>query len=247
MTATPKFSVAIPAYNEADYLPRLLDSIDAARERYAGGRDAIEAIVGNNASTDATPAIARDRGCVVADVEKRVIAAARNGAAAVARGAILCFVDADTVVHPETFNAIERTMRTGKCVVGATGARMERMSFGIGVVWLLLVPMTRLLGMDTGVVFCRREDFAAVGGYREELSYAEDVEFLYRLKRLGRGRGQRFVRPTGAPAIVSTRKFDQHGDWHFFTRFGRLPFQFLFARTRFQKSMHDYFYEARNK
>ena len=184
---TIRFSVIIPAYNEAGYLPRLLDSLELARDRYRGGRHTIEVIVGNNGSTDETAALAMARGCTVVDVEKRAIAAARNGAARSARGEILCFVDADSVVHPDTFNAIEEVMQAGRCIVGATGVRLERMSLGIRVTWVLLVPLTRLLAVDTGVVFCRREDFEAVGGYREELLAAEDVDFLFRIKRLGRG------------------------------------------------------------
>jgi len=36
-----RFSIIIPAYNEEQYLPRLLDSIELARSAYFGGRDAI--------------------------------------------------------------------------------------------------------------------------------------------------------------------------------------------------------------
>lgn len=43
-----KFSVVIPAYNEEQYLPRLLDSIEVARSNYSGGREEIEVIVGDN-------------------------------------------------------------------------------------------------------------------------------------------------------------------------------------------------------
>ena len=104
----PDISLVIPAYNEATCLPRLLDTIAAARDRYKGGRDAIEVIVADNGSTDDTAAIAKARGCVVAPVAKRMIAASRNGGAAAATAPILCFVDADMQIHPDTFNAIAR-------------------------------------------------------------------------------------------------------------------------------------------
>src|SRR5207248_993368 len=39
-----KFSVIIPAYNEEQYLPRLLKSIELARSNYSGGRGEIEII-----------------------------------------------------------------------------------------------------------------------------------------------------------------------------------------------------------
>ena len=72
--------------------------------------------------------------------------------------------------------------------------------------------------MSTGVVFCRRADFDAVGGYDQRRDFAEDVAFLWALRRLGKSRGQRLIRLTAVKAIVSMRKFDQHGDWHCFTK-----------------------------
>jgi glycosyltransferase involved in cell wall biosynthesis len=213
--ADPRFSVVIPAFNEERYLPRLLDSLDVAREAY-GGTDAVEVIVADNASTDGTARIAEERGCRVVRVERRVIAAARNGGAAVARGEIFAFVDADMRVHRRTFEAVDRALATGRAVAGASGVRLERMSPGLAVTWLMLIPMVVLTGMDTGVVFCRREDFAAVGGYDESRLVAEDVAFLLALRRLGRARGRRLVRLRGVKAVASTRKFDQFGDWHYF-------------------------------
>ncbi len=101
-----RLSLVIPAYNEAQLLPRLLDTIDIARARYSGGAEAIEVVVADNGSTDSTATIASARGCRVAAVAKRMIGASRNGGAALATAPILCFVDADMQVHPETFNAI---------------------------------------------------------------------------------------------------------------------------------------------
>lgn len=241
----PVFSVVIPAYNEVALLPRLLDSLDVARARYRGGADAVEIVVGNNGSTDATGEIARARGCVVVEVMTRAIAAARNGAARAARGEVLCFVDADSIVHEATFDEIERVMEAGRCVVGATGVRMERMSIGIAVMWALLVPMTRLLAVDTGVVFCRREDFEAIGGYREELLAGEDVDLLLRLKRLGRRRGQKFVRTDAARTITSARKFDRHGDWHFLWQTALMPLRLLRGRAGLRSFIQSYWYDDR--
>jgi glycosyltransferase involved in cell wall biosynthesis len=211
----PRISIVIPAYNEAKLLPRLLDSIDVARGEY-GDRASVEVIVADNASTDATARIARERGCRVAAVAKRVIAASRNGGAAIARGGILAFIDADSQVHPRTFVEIERALADPRIVGGATGVRMERMSTGIALTYSLLVPFVWITGMDTGVVFCRKADFDAVGGYDETRIIAEDVAFLWSLRRLGRSRGQRLVRLRRVKALGSTRKFDEFGDWHYF-------------------------------
>jgi hypothetical protein len=93
-------------------------------------------------------------------------------------------------VHPDTFDAVDATLATGRYVGGATGVRPERWSPGILATWLLLMPWVVLLRRDTGVVFCRREDFVQVGGYDEARHFREDVALLVALKRLGRARGQ---------------------------------------------------------
>ena len=207
-------SLVIPAYNEARLLPRLLDSVDAACARYG---HSLQIIVADNASTDATAAIATARGCEVARVEKRRIAAVRNGGARLARGEILCFVDADSSIHPGTFDAIDEALAEARVIGGATGVWPERWSVGIAATWMAMMPIVWLTGMDTGVVFCRRVDFEALGGYDEERELAEDVAFMWRLKRLGARRGQTLVRLTHVKAMASMRKFDRHGDWHYFT------------------------------
>ena len=214
----PRYSLIVPAYNEERLLPRLLDSIDVARAAYARNGE-VEVIVADNNSTDRTAGIAAARGCTVVHVDKRVIAAVRNGGARIARGEILSFVDADAQIHPRTFSEIDAALATKRAVGGATGVTLERWSPGIAVTWLIMMPMVLVTGMDTGVVFCRKQDFDAVGGYDENVLIAEDVAFLQALRRLGKVRGQRLTRVTRAKGIASTRKFDEFGDWHFFPLF----------------------------
>lgn len=217
-----RFSVIIPAYNEEHYLPRLIESVEIARKNYAGGPDQIEMIVADNDSTDRTGEIAAGLGARVVHVAKRRIAAARNVGARGASGEILCFVDADSAVHPDTFDVIDQAMKTGRYVWGVTGGKMERMSFPLFVTYWAFMPMVYLTGLDIGLSFCRREDFEAVGGYDESRLYAEDVKFPWALRRLGRTRGQRVVRLPKIKALASTRKFDQFGDWHYFWMFGHM-------------------------
>lgn len=243
LLAEPRISLIIPAYNEEKFLPRLLASVAAARARYRHGAEAVEVIVADNASTDRTGDLAAAKGCRVVPVAKRVIAAARNAGAREARGEIFAFVDADFQIHPETFNAIEASLAEGKSVVGATGVKLERLSLGIGLSYALLVPFAIVLKMDSGVVFCRRQDFEAVGGYNEARRVAEDVQLLLDLKRLGRARGQKFERLSGVKAIASTRKFDRFGDWHYLTAIIPLVYAALFSRSMLDRWIREYFYE----
>ena len=251
----PDISLIIPAYNEAAYLPRLLDSVEVSIFRFHSGAQRIEVIVADNDSTDDTSRIAAQRGCRVAHVSRRLIAAARNGGAAAARGRLVAFADADFRIHPETFNYIDAAMADGRYVGGATGLVMERWSVGIRVTWYVVLPPLWSLGMDGGVWSCRRADFQEVGGFDDSRAFAEDAAFLGRLKRLGAGRrpkqklGTRFAGKklgrTPALAINSARKFDKHGDWHMIRDALRAPFYLLFRRSKIDDYAREYWYEDR--
>ena len=241
----PRISLIIPARNEELLLPRLLDTVEHAREQYRHGRAAIEVIVADNVSTDRTAAIARDRGCQVVTVEKRIIAAVRNGGAASARAEMLAFVDADARIHPQTFNAIDDALGSGRNVAGASGVHLERMSLGIAVTYAFMLSFVWITKMDTGVTFSRRDAFEASGGYRETMLFAEDVRLLVDLRRWGKARGMRLIRTTQAKAIFSMRKFDEFGDWHYVTRMVTLPFRWLLLRRSAEQFVRRYWYDAR--
>ncbi|HEV2021008.1 MAG TPA: glycosyltransferase [Terriglobales bacterium] len=212
-------SVIIPAFNEQAMLPRLIESVHVARGSYSGG---VEIIVADNCSIDDTAQVAKSHGCRVVRVEKKSIGAARNGGAAVATGDILCFVDADSRIHPHTFNAIENAMQDGSIIAGSTSTIPERWSMGIRATYALMMAIAALTRVDTGVVFCRRTDFQEIGGFQESRLFAEDIAFQVALRRLGRRRGQHLTRLTQVKALLSTRKFDEFGEWHLFTMGWRL-------------------------
>lgn len=249
---TPHISVVVPAFNEGQYLPRLLAGLLEAQRRYRHGAAAVEIIVADNGSGDDTVAVAEAHGCTVVFVEPRVIGAVRNGGARAARGDILAFVDADTQVHAETFNAIDDYFASGRRIVGVSGALPERRSLAIDLSWWLLGSLTILLGYGiprsrwecaaTGVVCCRKVDWDSIGGYTERWLFAEDVRLLLALKRLGRRRGQSGGWLRDVPAVFSTRKFDEHGDWHYLTAPARFTFLALFHRAGLSRWVKRYWY-----
>jgi glycosyltransferase involved in cell wall biosynthesis len=239
-----RFSVIIPAYNEERYLPRLLDSIAVAGSNYSGGKDEIEVIVADNDSTDRTAEVATLHSARVVHVAKRRIAAARNGGARAARGEILCFIDAGSAIDPQTFEVIDEAMKSERYVWGVTGARMERMSLPLFITHWMFMPMVLLTGLDTGLSFCRSEDFEIVGGYDETRLYAEDVLFPLALRRLGRSRGQRLARLPRVKALACTRKFDQFGDWHYFWMMGHAVKSLITGNWHDEKLASRYWYDS---
>ena len=235
----PRISLIIPAFNEERELPGLLKSVAVARQRFCDDPEAVEVIVANNASTDRTAELALAQGCTIVHVSHRCIASARNGGAQVACAPVLAFVDADSRLHPQTFNAVEKTL-SPKVVVGATGVRMSRSSLGIAFTMLIVAAVTRIGRTGPGVVFCRRSDWEAVGGFDESYRYAEDVRFQLDLKRLGRTRGQHFAWAKGVRTVTSARKFDRYGDWHVFG----LVWNWLRGPETFNRFVQRYWYDS---
>ena len=88
------FSLIIPAFNEADYLPATLESIQRASEHLQARADVdVEVIVVDNNSTDDTAAIAGAMGARVVHESVKGIRRARNCGASAAQGEVLLFTN----------------------------------------------------------------------------------------------------------------------------------------------------------
>src|SRR5439155_21651863 len=78
-----------------------------------------ELIVVDDGSTDRTVEMARSLGATVVSVNLRKISGARNAGARAARGEVLIFVDADTLVPATTLTAVVKRLRQGAVGGGA--------------------------------------------------------------------------------------------------------------------------------
>ncbi len=119
-----RISVVVPAYNEAAVLPETLARIDA---------EAAEVIVVDNGSTERTAEIAEDAGARVVSEPRRGVARARNAGAAMARGDVLVFVDADVLLPDGALARVARSMSDPGCLGCAfdTEYRPRRRSIGL--------------------------------------------------------------------------------------------------------------------
>lgn len=196
-----RVSAIVPALNEGDAVVATLRAL--APVRTGGG----EIIVVDGGSDDATAARARPH----AD---RVLAAPRgrarqmNAGAAAARGEILWFVHADTVVDAAAPGELVRALAAGAREWGRFDVRLSGRRPLLRVVERLMNLRSRVTGIATGDqgVFVRRSAFAAVGGFPEQ-PLMEDVA----LSRLLRARG----RPVCLPARLTTssRRWEAQGVW----------------------------------
>jgi glycosyltransferase involved in cell wall biosynthesis len=112
----PRFSVVIPAYNEAEFLGSCLDSLLAQ-----DFRDSYEIIVVDNNSTDATAEVARSRGVTVVHEPKPGVCSARQCGTTAARGEIVVSTDADTTFGSDWLSRIDQAFRDDPARVAVAG------------------------------------------------------------------------------------------------------------------------------
>lgn len=207
----PRLAVAIPAHNEAKFIQRCLDSIQASA---ALASVPVEVVVALNRCTDRTQAMAEAMGarCVVNDT--RCIAAVRNAAVRGTTAPAVVTLDADSWMAPGTVSAILRHVHDPRYIGGGTYMWPERMSLGIFFSMLVVVPYVLKRGVSAGMFWFRREDFEAVGGFDEALISVEDIDFALRLQAHGRLQGKRYGTIRRHGITTSCRKFDTFGDWY---------------------------------
>ena len=204
-------SVIVPAWNEADYLADTLSALQRGAEQ-AG--IPIETIVVDNASTDATRAIALAHGARVVDESERRIARVRNTGARAAKAPGLLFVDADTrveAVHLRAArDALDRDWAGGGAMI--TFDRVDGVLQRLGLAgWNAL---SRRLHLAAGCfVFVRAGLHAELEGFSEKVYAGEEIDYSRRLRRMARQRGLRFDVLDTPPVVSSARKVDWFRPW----------------------------------
>ncbi|MEL6567976.1 MAG: TIGR04283 family arsenosugar biosynthesis glycosyltransferase [Pseudomonadota bacterium] len=195
--SAPTLSIVVPTLNEAKALPEMLASIAAMDP------PALDVVVADGGSTDETVALAREAGIVVLENVRRGRAAQMNAGAKAARGDHLCFLHADTPAPRDLAKTIQATLERQET---ACGGFVSIMRGPDRTRWVtsahnylktyyapaLFRPISfwkgaRLLFGDQAI-FCRSEDFHAIGGYDDTQSIMEEADFLLRMVRAKRGR-----------------------------------------------------------
>jgi glycosyltransferase involved in cell wall biosynthesis len=178
-----KPSFIIPAHNEEYWVG---DCIDALRRATDGLGVACEIIVVDDASTDATAAMAEQHGAQVIRISNNHISASRNAGARAARGDVLFFVDADTVVNRAAVGQALEALERGAVGGGSIPRYDGDLPFWVRWGYPLFLLVTSALQQPGGsCLFCTRAAFDAFGGFNEAIYVAEDAHFVSQLKKAG--------------------------------------------------------------
>jgi dolichol-phosphate mannosyltransferase len=185
----PELSIVVPARDEAENLPPLLDRVHAA----LAGRWRYELVIVDDCSTDATAAVATELGRSLPVVVVSREAGPGKGNALVdgfarSRGEIVCMIDADLQYPPEAIPAMVSLLWPGTAdvvvanrVVHRTGLvrrRLSRLSYRV---------LQALHGLDvdvqSGLKVMRRAVLDSVALH--PAGWAIDLELLVQARAAG--------------------------------------------------------------
>lgn len=180
----PEFTLVIPAWNEAQYLPDTLRAIDA--QIFAPR----EVIIVDNGSRDATASIAKAWGATVLHCERRGVAYARQMGLEAARTPWIATTDADSLPRPTWLAELHRA------APGHTALYGPMRFFGVTspypalsqVCYSGFLHVCRAIGKPNlagGNMAYSREAALLAGGYPAVEAY-EDVILGQELDRLGK-------------------------------------------------------------
>lgn len=202
-----KLSVIVPTLNEEKYIPSTLQSL--MEQTYQD----FELIVKDGLSTDNTVNIAKEYADLIISEKDVSIGDARNQGARYAKGDVLVFVDADTILEKNALELIAEDFNMYDIVLllPKFGPREEDMRF---LPWTKKLVSIFPIGLENywrkyvdkycGGMFMPVDSFAfkKIGGFDRRLKCIEDNEISYRLRKVGRVLNDYRVK-----ASISIRRF----------------------------------------
>jgi glycosyltransferase involved in cell wall biosynthesis len=201
-----KISVIIPTLNEGKYIESTLFHIKQQKP--------FEIIVADSHSDDDTVKIAKKYGAKIVSCERKNAAVGRNAGAFKAKGDILLFVDADTILFPTVFETMIKDFETG--IVGWTCR-----SCAFSPLWreqTVYNSFNNLLSFlnnrirkphSAGIIMAVRKDvFENIGGFDSELKTMEDHDLAKKAGKYGR-----FKFSNKTCVFTSTRRLHKWGGW----------------------------------
>ena len=196
-------SIVIPAYNEEEYLPKLLKCIEQQTCKD------YEIIVADASSRDRTRQIAKRHGCRI--VNGGLPAKGRNNGAKSAKGDILFFIDADAAFGRNFLrNAVnelkERKLDVaGCCINPLSNSIIDNIFFGIFNLWIFVTQFFYPNASGSGI-FCKKWLHKKVKGFDEKIRLSEDMDYARRCGKHGKFR----ILKT-AKSYISMRRFEKEG------------------------------------
>ncbi len=225
-------SIIVPALNEEKYIEPTLKALE--NQDYKGK---YEIIVADGMSKDNTVRIARKFADKVITVKQRGVAAGRNEGAKIAKGEILLFLDADTILLFNGLTEISRPFRTKKVVgVACPILPLSPEAKDFALYWSFNQFMKK--SMETkkpqipGICCAyRKKAFEKIGGFNEYLNTLEDFELSERISKEGK-----IVFIENTLALTSNRRIRKWGRMESIKKYLKLYFNYILRKKTFNRN-----------
>jgi uncharacterized protein len=193
----PSLSIIIPTLNESDTIARMLKCL--------GRSEDVEPIVADGGSLDETCDIAAREGAKVLKVQGGR-AMQQNAGAAAAKGGILLFLHADTMLPAAYAERIRRALDCPSTVAGAFRFETDDQRRVMRLVERVTNLRSTVFQMPYGDqgLFLEKRVFDEMGGFHP-LPIMEDFELVQRLRRRGR------IVTLPQAALTSARRWQRLG------------------------------------
>ncbi|MBP1716021.1 MAG: hypothetical protein H6Q42_4224, partial [Deltaproteobacteria bacterium] len=196
----PLISIIIPTLNEEQ---NIIPCLEATRKAVN-----IERIVVDGGSSDGTVDKAKSWGATVLSAP-RGRARQMNAGAQAAKGEILLFLHADTILASGFDNHVRLLLIRPRVSAGAFSFRLDDFrSAGLRLIQWVANWRSRYLQVPYGdqAIFVRARLFQKIGGF-PDLPIMEDHELIRRLKKRGK------IVTASLPAVTSARRWRVLGIW----------------------------------
>lgn len=212
----PRFSIVIPAYNEAQYISKTLESLH--HQNYDGE---FQIIVVDNNSSDTTAAVSKSLGATIVKENRAGVCFARQKGTEIAEGEIIISTDADTYFSPNWLANIDKSFHKNPNAVSVAGG----CRYVDGPIWASAYPYL-LFGLVSAVYRLTGKTFYASAtniafkkeywkGYNTILTQGGDeLELLHDLRKEGR-----VVFNNGNATYTSARRTARGFIYNFFVTF----------------------------
>ena len=223
--APPLISIIIPAHNEEDYIRRTLE---AARHQTFRN---CELIVVCNGCSDRTAQVARELCDQLIVMPERGLSRARNLGGQAARGKILIFLDADTLLERHALETIAREFTPDYAAGTLKGCPdIARPCYHLMYFIKNSQHRFRLHEGSSGIILCWKEHFIATGGFDEALHVTENSDLIRKLRFFGK---YAFIDKTAV--TTSMRRYETTGFVKMFCVWIKLWAQSFVTDLRHQK------------
>lgn len=199
-----KISIIIPTYNEEEFLPNLLTSIQ--RQNY----DDMEVIIADAHSVDKTVEIAESYGCKI--VSGGLPATGRNNGAKIAKGELLLFLDADSVLTNNYISSAIEEFELHNLGIAITQIVPLEKGFINQISHEFANYMTKKIssikphGAGCYGILTYKSLHEKVGGFDETMNFGEDTDYIERI-----GKISRFKVLENPRLLISTRRLEEEG------------------------------------